>query len=330
MELHDRPDFDKLVDDTRFIDWVNSDFAVYDDFWNEYIQQYPDSQDIINEAIQFVLHMRFEQRDIPFAKDKLWNRISHTTEIDAGKSYYPSSSSSGKLLVRKIYIGVAAVAALLLLILFFRQSVSGDIKLENNKNEILSDRLPDGSDIILNAGSELTYSNKTPRKLQLKGEAFFKVVKGEDFSVNTDLGTVRVLGTEFNVYARGQRFEVRCYTGKVEVNLEGGDKVHILEPGMGVKWQNNDFVAIRFNTEDQVNDWRSGKFYFDMNPFREVVEEFERQFDVEVVYPDSFAHRLYSGFFQKGDMEKAIEAIAWPLGLDYSKEPGKLVLTEKK
>ena len=81
--------------------------------------------------------------------------------------------------------------------------------------------LPDNSEVVLNSGSEIQYKKwnwSTERKLKLDGEAFFKVAKGKTFEVETDLGKVTVLGTQFNVKSRNNRIDVICFEGKVKVN----------------------------------------------------------------------------------------------------------------
>ncbi len=65
--------------------------------------------------------------------------------------------------------------------------------------------LPDGSSVMLNAGSSITYSsdfNVRSRDIQLEGEAFFDVVKQDcPFMVNVMDVNLRVIGTSFNVKA---------------------------------------------------------------------------------------------------------------------------------
>ena len=77
------------------------------------------------------------------------------------------------------------------------------------------------------AGSELNYNASKwgeKRELELKGEAFFDVEKGKRFDVNTELGKISVLGTEFNVLSRDSIFKVSCYEGLVQVTY-GNEKI---------------------------------------------------------------------------------------------------------
>ena len=92
--------------------------------------------------------------------------------------------------------------------------------------------LPDGSLVTMNSKSTIEFnpdSWESNRILNLSGEAYFKVKKGSQFTVNTTNGNVVVLGTEFNVNSSHNFFEVICYEGKVKV--EKNHKDYILTPG---------------------------------------------------------------------------------------------------
>lgn len=86
-------------------------------------------------------------------------------------------------------------------------------------------RLPDGSQVILNAGSKLTISEgfgKTHRNLNLVGEGYFKVSRNKalPFLVHAGKIDVKALGTEFNVkaYPEDKVIETILIEGSVEVN----------------------------------------------------------------------------------------------------------------
>jgi len=56
--------------------------------------------------------------------------------------------------------------------------------------------------VVLNSKSTISFNKtdwKNNRQLTLDGEAYFKVEKGSTFTVNTNNGSVTVLGTQFNV-----------------------------------------------------------------------------------------------------------------------------------
>jgi transmembrane sensor len=81
--------------------------------------------------------------------------------------------------------------------------------------------LPDETEIWLNAGSMIEYSNdfnKGSRQVKLIGEAFFDVSKRDvPFVVNTSEINIRVLGTTFNIkaYAEDEIIETTLVTGSL-------------------------------------------------------------------------------------------------------------------
>lgn len=108
-------------------------------------------------------------------------------------------------------------------------------------------RLPDGTEVFLNAGSRLTYSmdyGKKTRYVEFSGEAYFKVVKNTNipFIVHTSSTNIKALGTEFNVraYPNENIIETILVKGSVAVDKTGKNKdfkdvkssdVIILKPG---------------------------------------------------------------------------------------------------
>ena len=94
--------------------------------------------------------------------------------------------------------------------------------------------LPDGSKIILNVDSELSYPrafNDSIREVTLVGEACFDIKRNvtKPFIVNTNSIKIRVLGTSFNVksYTKDEKVETTLVSGKVELikDEEDGCKI---------------------------------------------------------------------------------------------------------
>src|ERR1035437_369141 len=91
--------------------------------------------------------------------------------------------------------------------------------------------LPDGSHVLLNAGSTIKYYsdfNIKNRNLLLEGEAYFKVTKNKRIPliVRASNINIRAVGTEFNVkaYKNERLVETTLVEGVVEIS-KGGDKV---------------------------------------------------------------------------------------------------------
>jgi transmembrane sensor len=102
----------------------------------------------------------------------------------------------------KWYYKVAAILVIGLCVSYFLKNSFVQTINVGNGAEMAEVLLPDNSKVLLNDGSNLSYSTwnwDNNRALHLKGEAYFKVAKGKKFEVNTNLGKVSVLGTQFNM-----------------------------------------------------------------------------------------------------------------------------------
>lgn len=176
--------------------------------------------------------------------------------------------------------------------------------------------LPDNSEMILNADSKIKYNEKdwdNKRELKLDGEAFFKVAKGKKFDVKTDLGTVSVLGTQFNVKQRGKLLEVTCFEGLVSVAF--GKSNIKLPAGNSLRLLNGEFTEGK--TTQLKPSWIDGKSTFVSIPYHEVLAEFERQFDVSIVLSNFDKHNIFTGSFTNDNKELALKSITQPFKLSY-------------
>ncbi|WP_343485568.1 FecR family protein [Allomuricauda sp. d1] len=217
----------------------------------------------------------------------------------------------------KQFLRVAAVVAVMLAGSYFYlnsldESFSTDLA---ERTEIM---LPDNSEVVLNADSKVSFSEKKwnkERKVSLEGEAFFKVAKGKKFTVSTENGYVTVLGTQFNVENRNGFFEVTCYEGLVSVSYQNIEKK--LPAGTSFaaidgKVQNSDKVAT------VKPSWMANESTFKSIPLKYVLAEFERQFDVEVNTENVDTEQLFTGTFSNTDINLALESISAPSQIRYT------------
>ncbi|WP_272854570.1 FecR family protein [Aequorivita todarodis] len=210
---------------------------------------------------------------------------------------------------------VAAVFALLLVGYYYTTTLDTSVKTEIAQTETFS--LPDGSEVVLNAGSKITY-NKTnwanSRELSLDGEAYFKVTKGSKFSVKTAEGTVSVLGTQFNVSARNGLFTVACFEGLVSVAFN--DTLLKLPAGKKVQIENGKLM-VNEATETQLPVWLQHESRFENIPLQMVVKELERQYPIHVAMKNVDSAKRFTGTFTHKNLELALKSICEPLQLHY-------------
>lgn len=313
-------DITSLAEDQAFIRWVKQ--GTLEDQWTAWLESHPDQMDKVKEAKTLVNALSFTNDSLPINKEKLWNRIEAST--DATVVQMEENTGNVRRLYRRSFIGIAASAAILLSIMFF---LKDSIDIIAPAGESITHVLPDGSKVYVNAGSEISYDKKSwdsRRSIELNGEAFFEVEKGSKFSVSTDNGSVQVLGTKFNVYSRGNAFNVKCTEGKVRVNARSSEE--ILEAGDVVQLENGKLTSIPFQAK---YDWRKSTYTYKAATLVDVFSEIERQFDIEVNADADISAMPYTGPLETKDLKKAVYMVTWPMGLDYKIE-GKTVQIVKK
>ena len=206
--------------------------------------------------------------------------------------------------------------------LFFNNETSFKTQFSQTKTF----NLPDNSEVILNSNSTITFNKnkwKSNRHLTLNGEAFFKVQKGEKFTVNTEIGEVTVLGTKFNVKERTNYFEVKTYEGLVSVAYK--DTLVKLSKGTIFKVVNGTIDTV--NTFDiNENSWLQKESNFKSTALRFVLKEIENQFGYTIETKDIDLDILYSGGFTHADVNIALQSVTIPLQLSYKIEGEKIII----
>ncbi|WP_430815639.1 FecR domain-containing protein [Carboxylicivirga sp. RSCT41] len=167
-------------------------------------------------------------------------------------------------------------------------------------------KLSDGTNIWLNAGSELRYPVNfvgDRREVFLKGEGYFDVAHNDakPFLVNTPLSAVKVFGTAFNVmsYEEDKRQEVTLVEGKV--GLAVNNKLSLLEPGQQAVFNKaSSNVAIREVDTEIYTAWTKGELIFDNMPMDEFAKKIARWYDVDFFFANQrVAQKRFAGSINK-------------------------------
>ena len=222
------------------------------------------------------------------------------------------------------WMAVAAAAVIFLSVgLFFWNSQQPTVASGYAQQTAVS--LPDQSQVTLNAGSEIFYDEDhwgEDRRVRLQGEAYFKVAKGQTFTVETEVGQVTVLGTEFNVQQRNGVFIVSCYEGLVRVD-HGGQQVQ-LPAGTRFRMVGNE-IETGSVAPGTLPSWMRDESSFTSMPLSFVLNEFERQFDMRVSTRGIDLNTLFSGSFSNTNRDLALKSISSPLQINYEVNGNKVL-----
>ncbi|MNK43764.1 fec operon regulator FecR [compost metagenome] len=189
--------------------------------------------------------------------------------------------------------------------------------------------LPDNSEVVLNSGSEIHYKKwnwNNNRHLALKGEAYFKVAKGRKFEVQTNLGKVTVLGTQFNVKARKKRFDVVCYEGRVKVNY--ANTQILLTHGQSVRFENG--KQIKMTVSSSKPEWMNNQISFYKENIRTILDEVERQYNVKIDLNTKDTISLFTGKLPSKDLNTALQIIGTTYHLEARKVSNNKIIFDEK
>ena len=262
--------------------------------------------------------------------DELGSRNINRLNYQINKQYTASHLS----ISRRLWIQLSSVAAILIFGLLLgstltyliskSKNLSEQLVFETPRGEKSFVKLPDGSEVWLNASSRLVYNtfNSHHRQVELKGEAFFKVARDEKapFVVKTNKCEVEVLGTTFNVmsYDEFGRQEITLLKGKVNVRMNGAEQ--ILAPGQALVLKDNHFRVDEVIASD-ASGWVENKFNFKDIPLSELMKRLENWYDVDITLENNTGKEVnFTGTFKNEEtIWQVLDAIKVYTPITYKK-----------
>lgn len=272
------------------------------------------NQRIRNQAAKWFARMQNAEADHPDrSKFDAWLMESpaHANEYSAIAAVWDDFDSTAKMQAlaqamaqknsdmakqRKHYTTMANKAALMVLVMVFsffgyqgwvEWQAQPLMQMAKNSGiaEIIQQELPDGSQLTLNANTEMDiiyYRDKRVIKLK-RGEAIFEVSKDANrpFVVDSGIAKVTVLGTRFAVNQIDGRVVVAVDHGRVQVETKPSSGAAEMTP---VVLSNGQMAEVRPNTspvflERNAMDafgFSSGRLVFENASLNEVAETLSR------------------------------------------------------
>ena len=209
--------------------------------------------------------------------------------------------------------------------------------------------LSDGSIVTLEPGSQLTYPpafEGGQRKVYLRGEAFFEVVKNpaQPFLVYTGASVVRVVGTSFRVRASGQspdRIAVR--TGQVLVysyrdfEKAGSDERALAKKALVLLPNEQATLDTTHQTMQKIPVQHAAEvaaivapqeLVYDDRPVTEVFEHLAGLYGVTIRYDQSAMSRCnITTSFRDESLEERLRSICTAIGVQFRLDSGNISIS---
>lgn len=151
--------------------------------------------------------------------------------------------------------------------------------------------LPDGTSVLLNAGSSLkipTVFSESARAVELTGEGFFEVTKNTDspFRVKSKGMEVMVLGTVFNINAYADEPSIKTTLVEGSVKLTSAQNNILIQPGEQAQCDNKGMLTTSKVDVNDVLAWKEGSFHFSGRSLDVILRQISRWYNVEIFYKD--------------------------------------------
>ena len=225
-----------------------------------------------------------------------------------------------------------------------RDTASYNTEIGGRKVVVLSD----GSTVTLNTDTLVDIRfDKQRRGLVLnRGEAFFEVAKnpGRPFIVYAGDGQVTAVGTAFSVYKRHNVVEVTVTEGKVAVQSDRAILDALPAPAVDnalsgsrppltavmllsgqVATYDDDKIITKIDTvepKEMVKNliWQQGMLAFEAEPLENVIAEFSRYNQQEIIIVDDELKAVkVDGYFKSDDITGMLESLQYNFGVEITR-----------
>lgn len=186
-----------------------------------------------------------------------------------------------------------------------------ELSVSNTETKSLD--LPDGTRLVLNSGSRITWPSRftgDSREIFLEGEVMAQVSKDAEhpFVIHSGDVTVRVHGTtfEFKSFRNETQVQLMLMEGSVSLDVpstEGKREIRLTPGDIALYDREAGDVSLSNIPTESFRPFTEGRaFYFYNTPLRDIVAELERSFGKNVVIANGkIADKRFLAFFTNGE-----------------------------
>lgn len=191
--------------------------------------------------------------------------------------------------------------------------------------------LPDGSLVMLNSGTTITYSgdfSSGKREVYIEGEAFFDVKKDSKhpFVVKSKLLDVKVYGTNFNVnaYPNDKTFSATLVEGSISVLNKEGQEIGMLTPGDKAYFSENQVnVSVSKVDTEIYTSWKEGLVTYRNEKLEDIAKQIERWYNVEIIIQKEGLgdERYFGSILKNKPIDQILEVLKLTTSFQYEIVP---------
>lgn len=320
----------ELLEDPEFREWVKGDDSPSFQKWEYRYLFSEEDRDAMDQARLLLEGIPFKQRFLSEKKvDSAWENIEKSLQQPSLTTVNHSRKRSAAFM-KMAAAFIVLVAAGVGIYTFYQ---NGEVIYETPYGERMDVVLADGSKVLMNANSTLSFIRKNPRNVKITGEAYFHVAKkpvtGEPFIVTTPDLKIKVLGTEFNVNSRSQKTEVLLDEGSIELDLAELGKL-LMKPGDLILFSASEEKVLEQKVAEKpevITSWKQGVLLLDSITLSETLRLLEQTYDVTAVLEnDEIGDRILVGGVPNDNLETCIRALQTIYKLNIELKEGNLII----
>jgi ferric-dicitrate binding protein FerR (iron transport regulator) len=327
--------------DVFFQNWILEKETMAVSFWENWIQDHPDriahieqAKALLDEAVNIPFkNFTPEENDL----NEVWSKIIHQTKAEHKTPIQSSYAYNWKLIAVAASFAILIVSSIFLIGQF--NNGAAQIQHATGYNETKITVLPDGSEVMLNANSTISYPSdwSQSRQVYLDGTAYFSVIHTADdkeFVVHAGDLNVEVLGTKFEIKNRRGKTRVVLQEGKVKLDVTGNsDNSEVtMKPGELIEYSNKHqgLMKMHVNTTTYTA-WTRNELFFENASLSEVAETIEDNYGYQVIFEDpELMNKIFTSKLEdKSDIDLLINILQETFNLNIYKNDNELILELK-
>ncbi|GAB3641706.1 FecR family protein [Spirosoma arcticum] len=333
-----------FVLDDAFRRWVLQPNEQSMTFWHTFMLNHPAQQATVDEAASLLLHLRANYDNLTEASQVRIGQVLKQAALEQQieTPVLPLTARRGTHVWR---MAASLTGALLIMggAVWYGLR-SGQQRIHTAFGENRSVTLPDGSTVLLNGNSTLTFATNwddVNREVWLDGEGYFKVAKRRHtsgrtgvpvkFVTHTPTLDITVLGTQFNVNTRRGGTAVMLVEGRVQLAKPGQlrpGRIIEMKPGqLASTLPNIEKVVVQTEKPQLHTSWTQHEFVFENTALTDIAQQLRDTYGVNLIVEDTeLANRRFTGNLSNQSIETLLTTLAITFDLSVRHDGDRIVL----
>jgi transmembrane sensor len=326
---------EELLSDDSFLSWYFRTDPAGIRKWEEWMAANAANRALALQAAECLGTLRLQERPLdPIQLTQAIRRLLESIKRSEKESVSEKKYVYTRIPIRLRWVAAASVLLLAAGLYGRHESASRKSSLITAYGEVRNSLLPDGTEVVANADTRLTYpkdwKDGSDREVWLAGEAFFHVSKTplkSRFIVHTDHFDIIVTGTQFNAVNRPDKASILLQEGSV--TLLGPDRASMqLLPGDFVEFREGRLYK-RPVKADSCLAWKDRRLFLDNTPLSRLVEIIREQYGVTVEPADErTAGRTVSGILANDNLEGLLRALEFTGDFKIIREKDRIIIKD--